>query len=100
MAQREILLLVPGKVLLRKCIKGLGTKINQEINRNLCEVNRGPPSFWIILAKIGGKIVAGRVVVKPLVFSPSMHVRVRTKFVRPAVRGNVCIGKLWNQIYD
>ena len=42
-------------------------------------------STWIVLAKIGGKIVAGRVVVKPIVFTPSMHVRVTAKFASPAV---------------
>ena len=42
LAQWEILSLVPGKVLWRKCIGGLGAKINQLINQNLCEITGGP----------------------------------------------------------
>ena len=43
LAQREVLTLVPGKVLLRKFIEDLDTKINQQTNQNLCEITRGPP---------------------------------------------------------
>ena len=34
---------MPGKVLRRKCLGGLGAKINQLIKRHLCEITRGPP---------------------------------------------------------
>ena len=43
LAQWEISSVVPGKVLWRKCIGGLGAKINQQINQHLCEITRGPP---------------------------------------------------------
>ena len=29
-----------------KCIGGLGAKINQLINRHLCEITRGPPPLY------------------------------------------------------
>ena len=37
------------------------------------------------ISQDGGRIVAGRVVVKSVVFRQSMHVRVRAKFAKPAV---------------
>ena len=43
LAQWEILPLVPGKVLWRKCRGGLIAKINQLINRHLCEIFVGSP---------------------------------------------------------
>ena len=43
LAQWKILSLVPGKVLWRRSIGGLGDKINQLINQHLCEITRGPP---------------------------------------------------------
>ena len=45
LAQWEILSLVPGEILWRMCIGGLGAKKNQLINRHLCEITRGPPSL-------------------------------------------------------
>ena len=36
LAQWEILLIVPGKVLWRKCIGGLGAKINRALMKNHC----------------------------------------------------------------
>ena len=50
--QWDILSLVPGKLLWRKCIRGLGAKINQLINRHLCEITGGPPplsciTYWV-----------------------------------------------------
>ena len=38
LAQWEVSLVVQGKVLWRKCIGGLGVKIN-----HICEITRGPP---------------------------------------------------------
>ena len=49
LAQWEIVSLVPGNVLWRKCIGGLGAKINQLINRHLCEITRGPPPLTLHL---------------------------------------------------
>ena len=43
LAQWEVLWLVPEQVLWRKCIGGLGVKINQLNNQHLCEITGGPP---------------------------------------------------------
>ena len=51
LAQWEILSLVPGKVLWTKCIGGLGAKINQLINRYLCEITGGPPPLYLNIPK-------------------------------------------------
>ena len=52
LAQWEVSSVVPGKVLWRKCIGGLGAKINQQINRHLCEITGGPHSLYLNLPKI------------------------------------------------
>ena len=49
LAHWEILSQVPGKVLWRKCIGGLGAKIYQLNNRHLCEITRGPPPLKTVL---------------------------------------------------
>ena len=60
LAKWEIVLLVPGKVLCRKCIGGLGAKINQLINWHLCEITRGPPPQFQLPSSNGLGVMLSR----------------------------------------